>query len=295
MRVEANGLHIEVDDQGPRDGPVMLLVMGLGMQLIAWPQVLVQMLVDRGFRVVRFDNRDIGLSQGFEHAGMPNMALAGLRYALHLPVRSPYSLADMAQDALGVLDALDIGRAHVCGASMGGMIAQHMAVRAPQRLASLTLMMTTSGSRHLPQAPWRVRRTLMSRPMGHDTEAAMDWIERVLRVIGSPGYPMDPKLMRERVLASVQRAWNPAGSVRQLLAVVADGDRSALLPRIVQPTLVVHGIEDPLVPLACGEDLARRITGARTDFIPGMGHDLPQALLERFAQGMAANAERAGS
>lgn len=295
MRVEANGLHIEVDDQGPRDGPVMLLVMGLGMQLIAWPQALVQMLVDRGFRVVRFDNRDIGLSQGFDQAGVPNMALASLRYALHLPVRSPYSLADMAQDALGVLDALDIGRAHVCGASMGGMIAQHMAVLAPARLASLTLMMTSSGARQLPQAPWRVRRTLMSRPMGHDTEAAMDWIERVLRVIGSPGYPMDPQLMRERVLASVQRAWNPAGSVRQLLAVVADGDRSALLPRIVQPTLVVHGIEDPLLPLACGVDLARRITGARTDFIPGMGHDLPQALLERFAQGMAANAARAGS
>lgn len=158
MKVEANGIRIEVDDQGPREGPVVLLIMGLGMQLIAWPQPLVQMLVDRGLRVVRFDNRDIGLSQDFDAAGVPNLALAGLRHAMHLPVRSPYALSDMAQDAVGVLDALGIGRAHVCGASMGGMIAQHVAARAPKRVASLTLMMTTSGARRLPQASWRVRR-----------------------------------------------------------------------------------------------------------------------------------------
>lgn len=293
MRVEANRLHIEVDDQGPRDGPVMLLVMGLGMQLIAWPQALVQMLVDRGFRVVRFDNRDIGLSQGFDQAGVPNMALAGLRHALHLPVRSPYSLADMAGDALGVLDALGVPRAHVCGASMGGMIAQHMAVLAPARVASLTLMMTSSGSRHLPQPPRHLQRTLMSRPMGHHSvDAAVAWILRVLQAIGSPAYPADPAVRHQRVLTSVQRAWNPGGSVRQLLAVVADGDRSLLLPRITQPTLVIHGTDDPLVPLACGQDLARRIPDARTDFIAGMGHDLPDALLSRFAQGMADNAAR---
>ena len=162
MKIQANGIQIEVADQGPRDGPVVLLIMGLGMQLIAWPQALVQLLIDRGFRVVRFDNRDIGLSQGFDHAGVPNMALASLRYALHLPVKSPYSLADMGRDALGVLDALGIAQAHVCGASMGGMIAQHLAAEAPQRVASLTLMMTTSGARSLPQPPWSVRKVLMS-------------------------------------------------------------------------------------------------------------------------------------
>lgn len=292
MKVDANGIRIEVDDQGPRDGPVVLLIMGLGMQLIAWPQAMVQMLVQQGFRVVRFDNRDIGLSQGFDHLGVPNMAVAGLRHALHLPVHSPYSLADMARDALGVLDALDIGKAHVCGASMGGMIAQHLAAMAPARVASLTLMMTTSGSRHLPQPSWRVRLALMSRPMGTGTDAAVDWILRVLQVIGSPEYPGDPEALRTRALASVQRAWHPAGSARQLLAVVADGDRSALLPHLQAPTLVIHGADDPLVPLACGEDLARRIEGATTDFIPGMGHDLPEALLQRFAQGIADNARR---
>jgi pimeloyl-ACP methyl ester carboxylesterase len=292
MKVEANGIQIEVDDQGPVNGPVVLLVMGLGMQLIAWPQSMVQALTDRGFRVIRFDNRDIGLSQGFDEAGVPNMALAGLRYAMRLPVQSPYSLADMARDALGVLDALDVEHAHVCGASMGGMIAQHLAAMAPERVASLTLMMTTSGARHLPQPSWRVRRALMSRPMKPGNDAAVDWIGRVLMVIGSPAYPMDPHVLQARALATVQRAWHPAGSARQLLAVVADGDRSALLPHIQAPTLVIHGVDDPLIPLACGQDLARRIAGAQSDFIPGMGHDLPEALLGRFVAGIEGNARR---
>ena len=293
MKIQANSIQIEVDDQGPRDGPVVLLIMGLGMQLIAWPQALVQLLTDRGFRVVRFDNRDIGLSQGFDHAGVPNMALAGLRYALHLPVKSPYSLADMGRDALGVLDALGIAQAHVCGASMGGMIAQHLAAEAPRRVASLTLMMTTSGARSLPQPPWSVRKVLMSRPMKPGTDAAVDWILHVLRVIGSPAYPTSAEAMRERALASVQRAWHPAGSARQLLAVVADGDRTPLLSRITSPTRIVHGVADTLVPVACGHDLAAHIRGADTEFIAGMGHDLPEALLPRFAQGIAALAARA--
>lgn len=292
MKVEANGVRIEVDDQGPADGPVVLLIMGLGMQLIAWPQTMVQMLVQQGFRVVRFDNRDIGLSQGFDAAGVPNMALAGLRHAMHLPVHSPYSLADMARDALGVLDALDIEQAHVCGASMGGMIAQHLAAMAPERVASLTLMMTTSGSRRLSQPSWRVRRALMSRPMKPGADAAVDWIIQVLHLIGSPAYPSDPQALRARALESVQRAWHPSGSARQLLAVVADGDRSALLPHIQAPTLVIHGVDDPLVPVACGKDLAQRIADARADFIPGMGHDLPEELLPRFAQGIVDNARR---
>lgn len=292
MKVEANGVRIEVDDQGPADGPVALLIMGLGMQLIAWPQTMVQMLVRQGFRVVRFDNRDIGLSQGFDAAGVPNMALAGLRHAMHLPVHSPYSLADMARDALGVLDALDIEQAHVCGASMGGMIAQHLAAMAPERVASLTLMMTTSGSRRLPQPSWRVRRALMSRPMKPGADAAVDWIIQVLHLIGSPAYPSDPQALRARALESVQRAWHPSGSARQLLAVVADGDRSTLLPHIQAPTLVIHGVDDPLVPVACGKDLAQRIADARADFIPGMGHDLPEELLPRFAQGIVDNARR---
>lgn len=295
MHIQAHGLRIAVEDQGPRTAPVVLLIMGLGMQLIAWPQPLVQSLRNQGFRVVRFDNRDIGLSQGFDDAGVPSMALAALRYALHLPVHSPYRLADMAQDAVAVLDALGIAQAHVCGASMGGMIAQHLAAQAPQRVASLTLMMTTSGARALPRPSWAVQRTLLSRPRGPGTSAAVDWIVHMLRTIGSPGYPPDLQALRARALESVQRAWHPAGSARQLLAIVADGDRTPLLQRITAPTRIVHGMADPLVPLACGQHLAQHIARAETDFIPGMGHDLPDALLERFAQGIAHNAGRGPS
>ncbi len=293
MQIQANGLHIEVDDQGPAGGPVVLLIMGLGMQLIAWPQALVDGLVARGFRVLRLDNRDIGLSQGFDHAGVPHMALAGLRHLLHLPVRSPYCLADMARDALGVLDALGIAQAHVCGASMGGMIAQHLAATAPQRVASLTLMMTTSGARSLPKPRWALQRTLMSRPAGPGEDAAVAWIVHLFRAIGSPGYPANADTLRERALASVRRAWHPAGSARQLLAIVADGDRTPLLARITAPTRIVHGLDDPLVPVASGQQLAQHIAGAQTDFIPGMGHDLPDMLLGHFATGIAENAARA--
>jgi len=293
MRVSANGIGIEVDDQGLPGGEPLLLIMGLGMQLTGWPDEMVQMLVSRGLRVLRHDNRDIGLSQYFDHLGLPNMAWAGLRYAMHLPVRSPYGIADMAQDALGVLDALGVQRAHLCGASMGGMIAQHLAARHPHRVKSLTLMMTTTGARHLPQPGLRVRRALLSRPQGGSPDAVAAHLQKVLRVIGSPGYPADEDRLRSRLLATVQRAWHPAGTARQIVAVVADGDRSHLVRQITAPTRVIHGDADPLIPVAAGHDLVARIPGAVGDFVPGMGHDLPMQLLDRFASGIVQNAERA--
>ena len=293
MRVVANGIGIELDDQGPPGGEPLLLIMGLGMQLTGWPQDLVQMLVSRGFRVLRMDNRDIGLSQGFDHLGVPSLALAAMRHAMHLPTLAPYGIADMAADALGVLDALGIQRAHVCGASMGGMIAQHLAARHPQRLKSLMLLMSTSGSRRLPQPSWHVRRALMSRPDGGDPAAVVAHLRHVLAVIGSPAFPPDPQLLQARLQAMVQRAWRPAGTARQILAVIADGDRSALLPLIQAPTQVIHGQADPLIPVAAGQDLAHRIAGARLDIVPGMGHDLPLQLLPRFAEGIGSNAARA--
>ncbi len=292
MRVVANGIGIEVDDQGPTGGPVVLLIMGLGMQLVAWPDELVQDLVSRGFRVVRMDNRDAGLSQGFDDHGKPNLALAALRFGLRLPVAAPYSLQDMAADGLGVLDALGIARAHVCGASMGGMIAQHLAVRHPTRVQSLTLIMTTTGARHLPQPSLRVRGALMSRPAGQGVDAVVAHLQRVVALIGSPGYPADPVRLQQRLRASVVRAWRPAGTARQLVAVVADGDRTVLVQNLRPPTLVIHGEADPLVPVAAGRELARLIPGAQADFIAGMGHDLPVQLLPRIAQAIADNARR---
>lgn len=293
MQIVANGLRIEVDDQGPVAGPPLLLIMGLGMQLTAWPQALVDRLVGAGFRVLRMDNRDAGLSQGFEPAGAPNLAWAGLRYGLRLPMRPPYTLADMADDAAGVLDALGLQQAHVVGASMGGMIGQQLAARLPGRVRSLSLMMTTTGARHLPQPGLQVRAALLSRPAGRDDSAIVAHLQRVLGVIGSPGYPPDPLQLRQRLQATVARAWRPEGTARQLTAVMADGDRSRLVAGLRLPVAVIHGCEDPLIPLAAGRQLAALVPGAVTDFIPGMGHDLPDALLPRFAEVIVRNARRA--
>jgi pimeloyl-ACP methyl ester carboxylesterase len=292
MQVQSNGIAIEVDDQGPVNADPLVLVMGLAMQLTGWPDALVQLLVSRGFRVIRLDNRDAGLSQGFDHLGVPNLAWAGLRYAMHMPMPPPYTLADMAADTVGVLDALGIRQAHLCGASMGGMIAQHLAASQPQRVKSLTLMMTTTGARHLPQPSMRVRAALLSRPKGTDAEAVATHLQRVMGVIGSPAFPAEPAVLRKRFIAAYQRAWRPAGAARQITAIGADSDRSPLAARISAPTRVIHGAADPLVPVAAGHDLAARIPGAVADIVPGMGHDLPAQLLERFADGIAQNARR---
>jgi pimeloyl-ACP methyl ester carboxylesterase len=292
MKVQANGLQIEVDVQGPEGGEPVLLVMGLGMQLVAWPDELVAELVARGFRVVRFDNRDVGLSEGHDHLGMPGMVGPMLRYTLRLPVPAPYKLRDMADDAVGVLDALGIPAAHVCGASMGGMIAQQMAVRHPQRVKSLTLIMTTSGARHLPQPSLRVRQALLAKPRSNAVADVVAHLEGLVHTIGSPGYRPDPARLRQRLQASVLRAYRPSGTARQLLAIVADGDRTPLLRQIRHPTRVIHGADDPLVPPAAGQHLASQIAGATLDLVPGMGHDLPLPLLPRIADGIATAAGR---
>ena len=293
MQIIANGVQIEVDIQGPEQGEPILLIMGLGMQLIGWPDELVQMLVQRGFRVIRHDNRDVGLSQGFDRHGVPNVLVEALRHRFKLRVRAPYQVADMAADALGVLDALGIQHAHICGASMGGMIAQHIAAKHPRRVKSLTLIMTTSGARSLKQAHPRVLRVLMSRPQKPDVQTYLAHMGHVLSVIGSPNYPPDPQRLQQRLMASFSRAYRPAGTARQLVAVAADGDRSPLLHRIVAPTRVIHGEADPLVPVPAAHDLVRKIPGAVVDIVPGMGHDMPLPLLPRIAEGIVANAARA--
>jgi len=294
MQVKANGITLEVEEHGSPNGEPLVLIMGLGMQLIAWHEDFVQSLVDRGFRVLRFDNRDIGLSDSFDHLGVPNLALEAMKHVVGLPVRSGYSLADMAQDTVGLLDAFGIARAHVCGASMGGMVAQQLAVRHPSRLKSITLMMTSSGSRRLPGPSLKVRSAMLSRP---DDPKSFDSIVShyvgIYKLIGSPGYPAGDEWLRKRLGMSVRRSYRPRGTARQLTAIVADGDRSPMLSQIKLPTQVLHGLADPLVPVAAGRDLAARIPGARLDLIEGMGHDLPMALWPRFADGISAAAARA--
>jgi len=292
MQISANGIAIEIEDQGSPNGEPLLMIMGLGMQLTSWPDELVQALVSRGFRVIRFDNRDAGLSQGFDHLGVPNIPLTTLQHFLRWPLKAPYALADMARDALGVLDVLGIARAHVLGASLGGMVAQHLAAENPGRLRSLNLMMTTSGARSLPQATLAARKVMLRRPQGRGEEALVQHYVELFRVIGSPAYPHESGMFRERALRNVRRAFRPAGTLRQLVAVAADGDRTPLLGRIKAPTHVIHGEADPLIPVENGRDLARRIANATSDFIAGMGHDLPLQLVPRYAEGLAVNAAR---
>jgi pimeloyl-ACP methyl ester carboxylesterase len=293
MQLSANGVRLEVEDHGSSQGEPLLLVMGLGMQLLGWHEDLVALLVARGFRVIRFDNRDIGLSQSFEQGGVPNLALDSLRYAFGLRVKSTYTLEDMAADAIGILDALGIASAHVCGASMGGMIAQRMAATFPQRIKSLTLMMTSSGARRLPGPTLKVRSAMIARPPSQTIEGIVEHYVRLYALIGSPAYPAPAAYLRDRFTTSVKRSYRPAGTARQMVAIAADGDRSPVLGSIRMPTRIIHGQADPLVPIAAGHDLKAKITAAQIDVIDGMGHDLPAPLYPRFVDGIAAAAGRA--
>ena len=294
MQISANGIRLEVEDHGPVTGEPLLLIMGLGMQLVAWHTEFVASLVARGFRVIRFDNRDIGLSQRFDHLGVSNLAIDSIKYAVGLKVTGPYTVADMADDTAGLLDALGIQSAHVCGASMGGMIAQQLAVRHPARVKSLTLMMTSSGSRRLPGPTLKVRSALISRPENaNDIESVIAHYVRLYKLIGSPRYPASDAYLHERLGMSVRRSYRPQGTARQMVAIAADGNRSKLLAQIKAPTQVIHGQDDPLVPVAAGHDLAQKIAGAEIDVIEGMGHDLPVELWPRFVAGIASAAARA--
>ena len=294
MQISANGIHLEVEDHGPVSGEPLLLIMGLGMQLTAWYDGLVKLLVNQGFRVIRFDNRDIGLSKSFDELGMPNVGLAAVQHLVRWPISSPYSLADMAADAAGVLDALGIPQAHVCGASMGGMIAQHLALDFAPRVKSLTLMMTSSGARGLPQPSLKVSTAMLGKPADpRDHGSVVSYYVSLFRLIGSPGYPTPEPEMRRFIEATVRRSNRPKGGARQLVAIAADGARRAgRIHAISSPTLVIHGADDPLVPVAAGHDLARRIPGAQLDVVPGMGHDLPEALWPRFVKGIVENSRR---
>jgi pimeloyl-ACP methyl ester carboxylesterase len=290
-----SGIRIEYVTDGPADGPPIVLVMGLGMQLVAWPPGLVDGLVSRGFRVVRFDNRDIGLSTRVPGTRPVDMRRAAVKAMLRLPVRPPYTLEDMAGDTVGLMDALGIGRAHVVGVSMGGMIAQVLAAGWPQRVRSLCSVMSSSGALRFNFHFTPATRALLTPPPRDADEAALlDHMERVWMLIGSPGLQPAREALRARLSASMRRAYNPAGVARQMLAIMASGDRRKLLRRISAPTLVVHGEVDPLVPIGAGRDTAANVPGAVFRPVPGMGHDLPEALLPTLVGLIADHCEQAG-
>lgn len=283
-------IEIFYEDHGDPSHDVILLVMGLGAQLTLWPDELVETLVGEGFRVIRYDNRDIGLSQKFDGARAPSVPVQLLRKKIGFPARVPYTLTDMAHDGIGVLDALGIDKAHVVGASMGGMIVQLMAVHHPERLMTMTSIMSTTGNGKLPQAEKHAIGALTAPLKGMDEETLVAHGLNIARNIGSPGFPFDPEAQRERVLKTIRRSVYPAGLPRQLAAIIDDGCRRARLASVRTPTLVLHGEADPLVKLEAGEDTARHISGARLVTIPGWGHDIPLPLIPRVASEIVAHA-----
>ena len=270
----SNGITLEYDSHGPDSAEPILRIMGLGAQMTRWPAPLYEKLVARGHRVVRFDNRDVGLSAKLEGAS--------------------YLLSDMAADAVGLLDHLGVRKAHVVGASMGGMIAQLVAADYPERVLSLTSIMSSTGNPALPRATTEAMAVLSSRPPDPktDIDAFLDNAVKNARVIGSPGYPFDEAFLRERSLSDYKRSYYPAGFQRQYEAILASGDRREKIKGIAAPTVVLHGKDDPLVPLGGGEDTAANIPGAELRVIPGMGHDVPPGLYDTVVDAIMAAVAR---
>lgn len=289
--VTANGIDLHYEDAGDPAAPAILLIMGLGTQMIAWPDALVETLVAAGYRVIRYDNRDIGLSTHLHDAPTTNPLVALLATRFGLPFRHAYTLRDMAADAVALLDALGIPAAHMVGASMGGMIAQNLAALYPDRVLSLTSIMSSSGARGLPGPTPELRRRMIARrdPRPTREQAIAAGIE-MLTLISYPDTTRAPDAFRVMAGRAFDRAFNPQGARRHLLAIIADGSRAARLAAIRAPTLVIHGAADPLVPLPNSEDIARRVPGARLEVIPEMAHDLPPAQLSRIAGLIVAHA-----
>jgi pimeloyl-ACP methyl ester carboxylesterase len=282
----ANGIEIAYQEAGDSGGEPLLLVMGLGTPLLAWEEDFCALLVERGMRVIRFDNRDIGHSTMIDEAGMPTRLemMRGRRRT------APYLLRDMAEDAFGLMDHLGIEAAHVTGASMGGMIAQEMAIQRPERVRSLVSMMSTTGRRWLSWPTLKAYRVLFANyPRSRDA-----YVARALStfsVIGSPGYPFDRERLARLAGEMYDRSHNPAGVIRQMHAITASGDRTVALRDLRLPATVIHGAKDPLVRPIAGRATAASILGARLRIIEGMGHDLPRALWPEFVEEIAITAE----
>ena len=289
--VRANGISIEYDEFGGRDSMPLLLIMGLGQQLVSWDERFCKQLADRGFRVIRYDNRDVGLSAKF-HERCPNPAQLVADVFQGKSVNPPYTLDDMAGDATGLLQALGIPSAHVVGASMGGMIAQVLAIQHRQHVLTLTSIMSTTGNPNLPQ-PEPDALALLMQPAPTEREAAIQHGLRVWRVLHGPGFEFDEVRIRERVELSYDRDPDPAGTARQLLAIMAAPSRKDALGSVTMPTLVIHGDADPLVRIAGGYDTAEAIPGAKMLVIEGMGHETPEGAWPRLIDAIVEVTQRA--
>jgi len=269
-----NGIQIAYETFGSPDGQPLLLIIGLGGQMVQWDDDLCRDLASRGHYVIRYDNRDVGLSSKFDWAGTPDVSALAEKRMRGEGVKVPYTIADMADDAAGLLDALGINAAYICGMSMGGMIAQTFALRYPARVLGLISIYSTTGNPELRQATPAIMKVLTA-TVPREREANIEHMVGVFRVLAGPGFPFDEVWTRKTMAASFDRSFCPQGMVRQLAAVLTQPNRKAALATVKAPTLVIHGIDDPLVPVEGGKDTAQAIPGSKMVLIEGMGHDLP--------------------
>jgi pimeloyl-ACP methyl ester carboxylesterase len=293
-RAQANGIELTYDTFGDPQAPPMVLIMGLAAQMIAWDDEFCAALARRGFWVIRFDNRDIGLSTHLEQLGVPDVAALFQASMMGRPVAAAYTLSDMARDVVGLLDALGIHTAHVVGASMGGAIAQTLAIEHPQRLRSMTSIMSTSGDPTLPP-PRPDALQLLLTPTPTDQAGYFQRYVQTWKLLRGPGFPLDEARDLERAAQTFNRGLYPQGVARQIGAILASGSRKAALAAVRVPTLVIHGDADPLVPLACGIDVADSVPGAKRLILEGMGHALPITLWPRIVEAIATHADQAMS
>jgi pimeloyl-ACP methyl ester carboxylesterase len=289
--VTANGIQIEYDTFGESSSPPLLLIMGLGMQMIAWDEDFCNKFVERGLYVIRFDNRDIGLSTKFEEAGVPDIMAAVTASMQGQEVQAPYNLDDMADDAIGLLDGLGIEKAHICGASMGAAITQTIGYRHPSRVLSLIPIMGPTGDPELPQAkPEAVERLITPAP--EDREAYIEHSLKTTKIIWG-SLNLDEEYSRQRAARAYDRSFYPQGVARQLVATLAHGNRTPHLPSITAPTLVIHGVEDPLVLVEHGKATSEAIPGAEMLLIDKMGHSLPKEAWPQIVDAIVEHTKKA--
>ena len=291
-KAKANNIELEYDTFGDPSSKPMLFVMGLGAQMIRWEEELCMMFVEKGFYVIRFDNRDVGLSTKFEEAGVPDIMKEFMAKQRGESITPPYTVEDMADDAVCLLDALKIEKAHICGASMGGMIVQLIAIRHPTRVLSLTSIMSTTGNPNLPQPKPEAMQVLL-KPTPSEREAYIEESVKRWRVLYGSGFPYPTEKVRETAAALYDRSYYPQGMTRQLVAILATESRVSKLGSIKVPTLVIHGGDDPLVPVEGGKETAASIPGAELLIIEGMGHSLPIETWPQVVEAIAKNANKA--
>ena len=296
-QAQANGITIEYESFGRDSDPAVLLIMGFSAQMVVWPDALCEGLAAKGFRVIRFDNRDVGLSAHLSHLGTPNVSALMAAMASGQPASAPYSLDDMAADAAGLLDALGIERAHIVGASMGGMIAQLVAVNHPEKTKSLVSIMSTTGRRGLRAATPEAMAAITTPPASDSREDRIAAGMKAWRTIGSPGYPAGDEELRALGTRVADRGpYDPSGIARQMAAIFSAQPRNEKLAKLSCPALVLHGEADPLIPFDSAEDTAASIPGAELVIMPGVGHDVSNANVHIYLKHLGdflARAERA--